>query len=64
LSDKRDSYVVLTSGVSIALVSILIDPLRGYDIHITTVQTVGLIVGIIVALIGDTECPRTVKKHH
>ncbi len=52
LNDKRVAYGVLVVGVVAVLLSFLIDPLRGYDIHMATIQIVVLIVGIVLALAG------------
>jgi len=52
LADKRVAYALIVIGVVLAVLSIVIDPIRGYDIHMATIQIVALIVGIIVALIG------------
>ena len=51
LADKRVAYALIVIGVVLAVLSIVIDPIRGYDIHMATIQIVALIVGIIVALI-------------
>jgi hypothetical protein len=45
-------YVLLVLGVVAALLAILIDPIRGYDIYLAPVQIVVLIAGIVVALVG------------
>ncbi len=52
LNDKRVAYGVLVVGVVAVLLSFLIDPLRGYDIHMATIQIVVLIIGIVLALAG------------
>ncbi len=52
LSDKRIAFATLAVGVIVALLSILIDPLRGHDIHLANIQIFGLIVGIVAAFIG------------
>ena len=52
LADKRVAYVLLAGGVILALLSILIDPLRGHDIYLATVQIVALVIGVVVALLG------------
>ena len=52
LNDKRVAYGVLVVGVVAVLLSFLIDPLRGYDIHMATSQIIVLIVGIVLALAG------------
>ena len=52
LNDKRMAYGVLIVGIAAVLISILIDPLRGYDIHMAASQIVVLIIGIVLALVG------------
>lgn len=52
LGNKQIAYAVLAAGVGLALLSVLIDPIRGYDIHMATIQIIALIVGIVVALGG------------
>ena len=52
LNDKRVAYGVLVVGIIAVLISFLIDPLRGYDIHMATSQIIVLIVGIVVTLVG------------
>ncbi|HVO70523.1 MAG TPA: hypothetical protein VMT24_10785 [Aggregatilineaceae bacterium] len=52
LADKRFAYGLIVVGVVLAVLSVLIDPIRGYDIHMATIQIVVLIVGIIAILIG------------
>jgi uncharacterized membrane protein YidH (DUF202 family) len=52
LADKRVAYALIVVGVVLAILSVLIDPIRGYDIHMATIQIVALIVGIIAILIG------------
>ncbi len=52
LSDKRVQYALLIGGIVLALLSILIDPIRGYDIYLHPVQIAALIVGIVAALAG------------
>jgi hypothetical protein len=52
LDDKRVTYAVLVIGVIGVLISLLIDPLRGQDFHLGTVQIIVLIVGIVLVLAG------------
>jgi len=52
LQQKQIGYILLIVGLVAAVLSILIDPIRGYDIYLATSQIVVLIVGIVVALIG------------
>jgi hypothetical protein len=52
LNDKRVAYGLVVVGVVAILLSFLIDPIRGYDIHMATIQIVVLIAGIVVALAG------------
>lgn len=52
LSDPRVAYVLLAGGIVLALLALLIDPLRGYDIYLAPVQIVALVVGIVVAVAG------------
>jgi hypothetical protein len=52
LNDKRVAYLVLAVGIVAILLSVLIDPIRGYDIHMAAIQIVVLIVGIVLALAG------------
>ena len=52
LNDKRVAYALLAVGVVGVLLSILIDPIRGYDIYFATSQIIVLIVGIVLALAG------------
>ena len=50
LDDKRVTYAVLVIGVIGVLISLLIDPLRGQDFHLGTVQIIVLIVGIVLVV--------------
>jgi len=52
LADKRVAYVLIIGGIVLAVLSVVIDPIRGYDIHMAAIQIVALIVGIIAILIG------------
>ena len=52
LDDKRIAYGVLAVGVVLALLAILIDPIRGHSIYLATSQIVVLIVGLVVAVGG------------
>ncbi len=52
MKQQQIGYALLVLGVVAALLSILIDPIRGHDIYLAPVQIVVLIVGIVVALVG------------
>ncbi len=52
LEDKRFAYALIAIGIVLALLSVLIDPIRGNDIYMATSQIIVLIVGVIVALGG------------
>lgn len=52
LQQKQIGYLLFIVGLVAAVLSILIDPIRGYDIYLATGQIVVLIVGIVVALVG------------
>lgn len=52
LADKRVAYLLLAGGIVLALLSVLIDPLRGYKIHMATIQIIALVVGLVVAAAG------------
>ncbi len=52
LNDKRIAYAVLAVGIALALLSILIDPIRGHDIYLATSQIVVLIVGLVLTAGG------------
>ena len=52
LNDKRLAYGALIAGVVLALLSILIDPIRGNTMYLAPIQIVVLIVGIVLALAG------------
>lgn len=52
LDDKRIAYGVLAVGVLAALLSVLIDPLRGHDIYMATSQIIVLIVGLVLVGAG------------
>jgi hypothetical protein len=52
MKQQQIGYALLVVGVVAALLSILIDPIRGYDIYLAPVQIVVLIAGIVVALVG------------
>ena len=52
MSQKQLGYALLALGILAVLGSILIDPIRGYDIYLATSQIVVLIVGVVVALVG------------
>ena len=52
LDDKRIAYAVLVVGIVAAVLSVVIDPLRGLDIYMATSQIIVLIVGIVLVLVG------------
>jgi uncharacterized membrane protein YidH (DUF202 family) len=52
LADKRVAYALIVGGIVLAVLSVVIDPIRGYDIHMAAIQIVVLVVGIIAILIG------------
>lgn len=52
LDDPRVRYALLVGGLVLALLAILIDPIRGYDIYLHWVQIVALIVGVVAFLAG------------
>ena len=52
LEDKRIQYGLIIVGIVGAVLSVLIDPIRGYDIYLHPVQIVVLVVGVILALAG------------
>jgi D-alanyl-lipoteichoic acid acyltransferase DltB (MBOAT superfamily) len=52
LADKRVAWLLIIGGIVLAVLSVVIDPIRGYDIHMAAIQIVVLIVGIIAILIG------------
>jgi hypothetical protein len=52
LNDKRVAYALIVVGVVGALLSVLIDPIRGYDIYMSTIQIIVLVVGIVLLLAG------------
>jgi D-alanyl-lipoteichoic acid acyltransferase DltB (MBOAT superfamily) len=52
LADKRVAWLLIIGGIVLAVLSVVIDPIRGYDIHMAAIQIVALIIGIIAILIG------------
>lgn len=52
LTPKQIAYGLIILGIAAVAISILIDPLRGYDIHLAAIQIVVLVAGIVVALVG------------
>ena len=52
LANKQLAYGILVVGILLALASVLIDPLRGYDIYLATTQIIALVIGIVIALAG------------
>lgn len=52
LDNKQLAYGLLAVGVLVALLSVLIDPLRGHDIYLATIQIIALIAGLVVAAAG------------
>jgi hypothetical protein len=52
LADKRFAYALIVIGVVAALLSILIDPLRGLNLYLAPVQIIVLIVSLIVIVAG------------
>jgi uncharacterized membrane protein len=52
LGNKQFAYAVLIVGAILVLLSILVDPLRGYDVCMGTEQIIMLIVGMVIALSG------------
>jgi len=52
LDDKRIAYGLLAVGIVLALLAILIDPIRGEKIYLATIQIVVLIVGLVIAAGG------------
>ncbi len=49
---RNQAYGVLVLGVVLAVLAIVIDPIRGYDIYLHWSQIVALIVGVVLALFG------------
>jgi hypothetical protein len=52
LADKRFAYALIVIGVVAALLSILIDPLRGVVLYLSAFQIIVLIVSLIVIVAG------------
>ncbi|HEX3052581.1 MAG TPA: hypothetical protein VHP83_18115 [Aggregatilineaceae bacterium] len=52
LEDKRVLYGLILGGLILALLSVLIDPIRGHDIYMAPVQIIGVIVGLVVFAAG------------
>lgn len=52
LDDPRVRYALLVGGLVLALLAILIDPIRGLSIHFHWVQIVALIAGVVAFLAG------------
>jgi len=52
LDDKRIAYGALIVGIVAAVLAIVIDPLRGFDLHLHWGQIVVLVIGIVLALVG------------
>ncbi len=52
LDNKQLAYGVLAVGVLVALLSVLIDPLRGEDVYMATSQIIALIAGLVLAAAG------------
>jgi hypothetical protein len=52
LGNKQFAYVVLIVGLILLLLSLLYDPIRGVTFYLAVYQIIGLIVGVILALIG------------
>lgn len=52
LDDQRVRYALLVGGLVLALLAILIDPIRGLTLYLHWVQIVALIVGIVAFLVG------------
>ncbi len=52
LNDRRVAYALLAVGVVGILLSILIDPIRGYDIYLATSQIIVLVICVVLALAG------------
>jgi ABC-type transport system involved in multi-copper enzyme maturation permease subunit len=52
LANKQIAYALLIIGIVLAVLSVLIDPIRGHSIYMATSQIIVLIVGIVVALAG------------
>jgi hypothetical protein len=52
LANKNMLYGLIIVGLVLALLSVLIDPIRGYDLYLALPQIIGLIVGIVLLLVG------------
>lgn len=52
MSNKQIAYGILGLGILAALVSLLMDPVRGEDYYLNTVQIIVLVVGVLAALVG------------
>lgn len=49
---RQTGWILLVVGLALALLSIVIDPVRGHEIYMATEQIIALIVGIVIALAG------------
>ncbi len=52
MSMKQLPYALLIVGIVLVLGTILIDPIRGFEIYLATSQIIVLVIGAIVALLG------------
>jgi uncharacterized membrane protein YeaQ/YmgE (transglycosylase-associated protein family) len=52
LDQKQIAYGLIIVGIVGALLSVLIDPLRGLDIYFNPIQIVVLVVGVVLLLAG------------
>ncbi len=50
--ELKAGYALLGGGVFLALLSLLLDPVRGKDYYLNTVQILVLIVGVVAAAVG------------
>jgi hypothetical protein len=49
---KQMAYGLIIVGIVGAVLSVLIDPLRGYDIYLATSQIIVLVISIVLLLAG------------
>jgi hypothetical protein len=50
--NRQTGWILFVVGLALALLSIVIDPLRDLDVYLATEQIIALIVGIAIALAG------------
>ena len=52
MTNQQMGYLLLVVGIAIAVLAIIIDPLRGLVLYLHWAQILALVVGVVIALAG------------